>query len=74
MVKKANHIQGKPALTTTQIGKRLGFYISGIFIESTLNVPADYKSKTTKMWYESNFEKICFALGKHIFDVEKGKK
>ena len=65
-----NQINGKPALTTTQIGKVLGFHLSVRFIEDVLKVPADEKTKSSTMWLASKLRYIGYQLSQYAYGIE----
>jgi len=52
-------------ISTTELGKRLGFHISSDFIES-LGIVPQVKTKVGIYWYESDFGNICIQIQRHL--------
>lgn len=69
--KKTHKVDNENAFTTTELGKRLGFQVSAIFVEDVLGIPADYKTKTAVMWKESKFDLILYCMSMHCFYLSK---
>jgi hypothetical protein len=70
-MKNKKEVLGKPALTTTEICKRLGVNVSVDFIETKLGIKADEKTPTSSLWMESKFEIICLRLGQYFFKLNE---
>lgn len=51
------------------IGDRLGFNLTAAFVADTLGIPARATDKAAKLYYESDFTRICDALVEHIGGV-----
>lgn len=62
---KESQIFGEPALSTTEICKRLGFGISASFIEDELGLPPDETTSNAFYWLECRFPDICQRLAKY---------
>ncbi len=59
--------QDEPAtLKGGDISARLGFTLQAAFIAETLGVPWRATDKAAKLWRESDFDRICAALVRHV--------
>ncbi len=59
--------QTPPTLTLGAISERLGFTVSGAFLQSLGFEPV--KVKAANLYHEADFEKICRAIVLHVLEV-----
>ncbi len=52
-------------MSTTDIGKNIGFHMTQNFIEETLGLPARIKTKLGSFWHKSDYPIICMMLSAH---------
>ena len=55
-----------PTLKWGDISARLGFTLQAAFIAEMLGVPWRATDKAAKLWRESDFDRICAALVRHV--------
>lgn len=64
--------QGPPTLKLGQIAVRLGFNVSGTFLES-LGILPDLKDRVSTLFYEDRFESMCKKIAAHVIKAGESK-
>ncbi|MBB5610378.1 MULTISPECIES: hypothetical protein [unclassified Janthinobacterium] len=66
---KSSRPSTPPTLRLGQIGDRLGFAVTAVFLESLGFAPAG-ADRAAKLYHDSDFPSMCSALRRHIADVQ----